>query len=378
MNGRVAPALRSTVSANPHLPDCLVTIFSASIMVNSSVRQHVINIDSENDGVFAMNDSQSAMCDKLDSVTIPSSQNSRNLRSNKSAADSMLESFQLQLSKMNEEIKGLRKLVKLQEAKISELQNNQNNQNSSKLDSITREVDEGRSAIKMLQSTIESDSVERKSVSNAVKQIDNLRRADYAVVSHPSIANADVTGFSSKVQNLLSTTLDFSLKTLSDYFSIRPIGREGKRRALIRTFHPADRKELFTRVKRRKPAGLFINDNFSKQQEELFYQVRKFKRENRLAFPVFSKMGRVYFKKPNHQRPVEIKTVEDIAQMIDDIDISSSSPRATNHPTTDAPVTPHAPINRQRPSKNSSPNIPPTSVVTAAEVHNVASQPTPA
>ena len=334
------------------------------------------------DGEFTINAKQNEMCETLESVSVPNTTPARGTRGQKSNADLEIEQLKLIISQLQKETTKLSRHVKSQDAKfnarivtleetvahrdetISALQSALEDlrlQDSSRANI----VKEDHAAIEKLQCAVDVDRRKRddlfSSVVKNVNIIDNQRRSDLAVVSHPSIAAAPIPGFADEVALLLSSNLKLATHDINNRYVITPIGREGHRRALIKSFYPSDRRELFTRVKSLKPHNLFVNDSLTRETDTLFYQARKFKRENNLRIPVFSKKGKIFFKLKN-ANPREITSPQDIALMIEE-------PRSTPHRPRN-PSSPDAPAIEPKRINLSSPNLPPVSVVIDAEFHH--------
>ena len=168
---------------------------------------------------------------------------------------------------------------------------------------------------KCLRDNLEKKDKEIQELKYRVDSIEQRERRFQLVVSSPEILSLGEDNFKDRVVEMLVAKLRLTKDYLDSRFSVRRIGKEDNRRALLTASSLEDKINLIKTTRKEKPNGLFMGDSLIKSREDLFYNIRKYRRDNKLKFSAFSFKGDIYIKKEEEDEPVCIRSKNEIEKL---------------------------------------------------------------
>lgn len=166
----------------------------------------------------------------------------------------------------------------------------------------------------ILKNELKKKDVQLCDMSDRIDGVEQRERHLEIVVSSPDLSSLSEDNFKDSFVALAAGKLQLSRDFLSR-FSVRRVGREGRRRALLLAPSHGDRSELFAAARTVRPANFYVSDSLIKSREDLFYEIRKYKRDNNLHFSAYSYRGEIYCKRNQNSNPVKVKSVDEVKSM---------------------------------------------------------------
>ena len=146
------------------------------------------------------------------------------------------------------------------------------------------------------------DSIEQKS-----KQFE-------VIISSPEIASLNEAVFKDEMIELAKKKLKLSENFLSR-FSFRRIGKDGDWRALLTASNIENRNELLKTAKTVRPLNFYVSECLIKARQELYYNARKFKKDNNLELSIYTYYGEIFVKRNKTDKPRKVKSKLDIQNL---------------------------------------------------------------
>lgn len=138
-------------------------------------------------------------------------------------------------------------------------------------------------------------------------EIDQNTRANCLIMSGEKVVNMK-QNVPETLSKIFTQTLKLKPRNPVN-FSYRMSGDGAKVLLTIDNYN--DRAAIFTAVRKIKPNGLYINEFLTPRRQELLYELRKLKKEERI-FSAFSSNGKIYYRLSNDSDRVLVKSMSDV------------------------------------------------------------------
>ena len=164
---------------------------------------------------------------------------------------------------------------------------------------------------------LDSNRNKDKKIAELESRVDTLEqhaKKGQVIVSSPAISSLGEENFQDVIRGMLASKLRLSQNVL-DRFSIRRIGAEGKRRALVTTKTDEDRLSIFAAARTIKPTDFYINESLTRTRDQLYYDVRMHKKNTNGNYSVYTFHGNIFIRKDSNSKPVLIKTMDDLTKL---------------------------------------------------------------
>ena len=114
-----------------------------------------------------------------------------------------------------------------------------------------------------------------------------------------------------QVQSALKEKLALDDSTMSD-IRIRRTSRRNNSKFLLHLGSPAVKNLIFRSMKTHHPDDMFLNEYLTKRRENIFYQLRKMKAEEKKFHQVYTFHGDIFVKYNSNDSPKQISSLADI------------------------------------------------------------------
>ena len=141
-----------------------------------------------------------------------------------------------------------------------------------------------------------------------VDDIDKKSRLLQFVITSPIFSSIEKNNFRREVKDTISTALRLSTSFL-DRFVYRRIGNDG-RKIFVTALDEYDKSALFVAARTLRPQDFYVNEHLTKTNAELFFHLRKMKKDGVFA-SVYSYRGDLYVKKDRDSRSICVKNLND-------------------------------------------------------------------
>ena len=201
------------------------------------------------------------------------------------------------------EIKGLRNDVSKMQTQLSTIETT--------LASFDMRINSLEKENQSLKKQLNYRDVEMNKLHYKIDSIDQRGKQLELIVSSPEVPSSSEETFKDEMKGLLKNKLKITDNFLSR-LSFRRIGQDGQRKALITAANLDDKIELLKTARLLKPPNFYVTESLIKARNELFYNVRKFKKDNNLTYLAYSFHGEIYVKFSKNGQPLKVTVFSDI------------------------------------------------------------------
>ena len=134
------------------------------------------------------------------------------------------------------------------------------------------------------------------------------------IASGPEIASLCEATFKDDALGVIKTKLQLSDDFLAR-FSVKRVGAEGKLRARLAAQNKDDFTEMFKTVKTAKPEDFYLSESLTKYRQDIFYKIRKFRKDNNLQFSAYSYRGDLYVKLDPNGNSHKVFSLSDVQKL---------------------------------------------------------------
>lgn len=191
-----------------------------------------------------------------------------------------------------------------------------------KLKSLQKEVDALKKSLsemtvdnRKLTAVIETSKKSFTEQKIRLDGVDKKSRLLHSVLTWPGFSSIEKTNFRRDVKDVLSQTLRLSTNFL-DRFVFRRIGSDGNK-IFATALDEVDKSALFTTVRSLRPDNFYVNEYLTKENADLFYQLRKMKKDGHFS-SVYSFRGDIYVKKSRGARSVLVTDLQAARKLSND------------------------------------------------------------
>lgn len=204
---------------------------------------------------------------------------------------------------MMEEMKGIRGDLAAVLTKVTNL--------DTKFNEMEKRLSSLETENRTLKDNLKMKDVELRDLGGRMDNIEQQGKSLEVIVSSPDLSALSEINFKENFVALSAGKLRLSNEFLNR-FSVRRVGKDGRMKALLRAPDHKARSELFTAARTVKPDRYYVNDSLIKSRDDLFYKIRKFKRDNNLNFSVYSFKGDICCKRDRESNSVKVHSIEEV------------------------------------------------------------------
>ncbi len=149
-------------------------------------------------------------------------------------------------------------------------------------------------------------------------RLENQSRLNEVIVTGAAVSS-EGENLKDSMVDLLSNTLKIPRSKLQKY-DFKKIGR-GSNTVAVKVPDKSDKIAMFSAARLLKPQHLFVNESLIKSRRDLFYELRKMKRESiaagqRTFHSVFSLKGEIFIRKTEHSTNIiQVRSISDLDGM---------------------------------------------------------------
>ena len=215
----------------------------------------------------------------------------------KNEMNAMATHFNSTISKLSEEILNLKNAITMKDETIEELK------------ATIHSRDETIGALEMRMDKLERDFND-----------------DYVIITSPDFRSRSISDNALHVSNLCNISTD----DLLECAEWKKFGNNGDQ-VILRTTYSDIKHKLFNEIRGKRRGNCFISELLTAKNNQLFYEARKLKREEKKIYSVYTFKGQVYIRPNTDSYPVLIRDSKDLQKFsISPGELQSQDIRRTN------------------------------------------------